>query len=726
MRHRTSLSTLTIGTLFTLFGATLAAPAPTVAQDLEYPKTRKVDVVDDYHGVEVRDPYRWLEDTNSEETAAWVEAQNEVTFAYLERIPEREHLRERLTELWNYERYRAPFKEADTYFFLKNDGLQDQPVLYKVSSLEDEPQVLLDPNELSEDGTVALGGFGFSEDASLMAYATSTSGSDWREVYVRDVKSGEDLDDHLEWVKFSGLSWTHDGEGFLYSRYPAPDSGDTYEGVNEDQKVYYHRAGTPQSEDVVFYEQPEHPQRGLNAFVTEDGRYALIYVSEGTDERDRVYYRDLVDPESPRLDAPVVKLLDEFDASYGFVGNDETTFYFRTDLDAPRYRLIAIDIENPARESWRTIIPESDDVLQGVEIVNGQFVAEYMRDAHSRLVTHSKEGEVLGEIDLPGLGSVGAIRGERDGSEMFYSFQSFLYPTTIFRYDFETGTTSIFRAPDVDFDPDGYVTKQIFYRSKDGTRIPMFITHREGIPMDGSNPTYLYGYGGFNISLTPRFSTGILAWLELGGVYAQPNLRGGGEYGESWHEQGMLDQKQNVFDDFIAAAEYLIDEGYTSTPKLAIGGGSNGGLLVGAAMTQRPHLFGAALPAVGVMDMLRFHEFTIGWAWVSDYGSSEDPEMFFHLYSYSPYHNLHPDFYPATMVTTADHDDRVVPGHSFKFAARLQEMQMGDAPVVIRIQTKAGHGAGKPTDMIIQEQADRWAFLVENLDVHVETDATEE
>jgi len=713
---------LHVSARFTISATLLAllhfAPAPTLAQ-VEYPRSNKVDVVDVYHGTEVPDPYRWLEDVDAAETKAWVEAQNRVTFAYLEAIPERARIRERLTELWNYERYGTPFKEGGRYFFYKNDGLQNQSVLYMQSSLDAEPVVVLDPNELSEDGTVALRTLSFTEDASLMVYGTSASGSDWQEFFVRDVQGGRDLDDHLIWVKFSGASWTHDGAGFFYSRYPEPSEADVYEEMNRNQKVYYHRVGRPQSEDRLIYERPDQPEWGLGAFVNDDGRYAIMYLSHGTDERNRVYYMDLRDPLVPRLEREIVKLLDDFDASYSFIGNDGPIFYFLTNLDAPCYRLIAIDTRRPARQNWRTVIPEQEDVLSSVRIVNNQFVARYLHDAHTQILIYDMDGTFDTQVELPTLGSAGGFSGEREDTEAFYSFTSYLYPTTIFRYDFETGSSEVFKAPQVDFDPSGYETRQVFYTSRDGTRIPMFITHKKGIQLDGSNPTYLYGYGGFNISQTPYFSPSMLVWYEMGGVYAAACLRGGGEYGEEWHQAGMLKNKQNVFDDFIAAAEYLIDEGYTSPKKLAMAGASNGGLLVGAVMTQRPELFGATLPAVGVMDMLRFHKFTIGWAWVSDYGSADDPGMFPYLYAYSPYHNIHPDMYPPTLVTTADHDDRVVPGHSFKFAARLQEMQMGDAPVLIRIQTKAGHGGGKPTTMVIEEQADRWAFLVRSLGIEM-------
>ncbi len=550
-----------------------------------------------------------------------------------------------------------------------------------------------------------------------MVYGLSEGGSDWQVFRVRDVRTARDLADEIRWVKFSGASWTKDGAGFFYSRYPEPAPGaDALEVVNRNQKVYYHRLGTEPSEDVLVYERPDQPEWGFSGEVTHDGRYLILHVWQGTDDRNRVYYLDLGEGPTPRLGGDVRRLLDEFDASYQFVGNDGGVFYFRTNRDAPRYRLIAIDTARPEPDHWREIIGESDAVLDTVRLVGDRIVAHFLRDAHSELRLYSMSGELEKEIDLPGLGTVGAITGEREQDEFFFSFESFLDPDTIYRYDLDTGTLRALWSPRIDFDVDAYETKQVFYRSKDGTRIPLFLTYRKGLIRDGSNRTYLYGYGGCNISITPRFSPARLVWRERGGIYAVANLRGGGEYGEEWHRAGMLDNKQNVFDDFIAAAEYLIEERYTSTRRLAIGGGSNGGLLVGAVMNQRPDLFGAALPAVGVMDMLRFHLFTIGWAWVSDYGSPEDPEQFRVLYAYSPYHNLRPGVcYPATLITTADHDDRVVPAHSFKYAARLQEVQSCDRPVLIRIQTRAGHGAGKPTSMLIDEYADRWAFLLDNL-----------
>lgn len=710
---RTAALTLTMTMLFLHAG-------PAGAQHLTYPETHKVDVVDDYHGTQVADPYRWLEDTDSPETADWVQRQNAVTFSFLEQIPERAQFRDRLTQLWNFPKYGVPFKRGDRYFFSKNDGLQNQSVYYMQRSLDDaDAEVLLDPNTLSDDGTVALTMLAFSEDGRYVAYGTSQSGSDWQTFRVRDVETRQDLSDELRWIKFSGASWTHDGKGFFYSRYDEPKEGATYEAMNKNQKLYYHRLGTPQSEDELVYERPDAPDLGFGAGVTDDGRYLIIHVWQGTDRRNRVYYKDLTD-----ADGEVVRLLDDFDASYSFVGNTGTTFYFQTDLDAPNGRVVAIDITEPARDAWTTLIPEREAVLQSVSIVNELFLVEAMVDVTSRLTLHELDGTRLREIELPTLGSVGGVSGEREDDELFYAFTSFTYPTTIFRYDFATHTSEVFRAPEVDFDPSQYETKQVFYESKDGTRVPMFVVHKKGLPLDGSHPTYLYGYGGFNVSLTPSFSISNIAWLERGGVYAVPNLRGGGEYGEAWHRAGMLEKKQNVFDDFIAAAEYLIAEGYTSTPKLAIGGGSNGGLLTGAVLTQRPDLIGAAVVAVGVLDMLRYHTFTIGWAWASEYGSSDDPEQFETLYAYSPLHNLEPGTaYPATLVTTADHDDRVVPGHSFKFAAALQEAQGGPAPTLIRIETKAGHGAGKPTSKIIEGEADKWAFLWSVLHTPPTTDA---
>jgi prolyl oligopeptidase len=682
---------------------------------LTYPQSPKAEQVDDYHGTSVSDPYRWLEDPDSDETKVWVEAQNQVTFSYLKEIPAREKIKPRLTQLWDYEKYSIPYKKGNRYFYYKNDGLQNQSVLYTLTSLDGEPRVLLDPNTLSEDGTVALSGVAITEDGKLMAYGLSASGSDWQEWKVRDVETGSDLSDHLKWIKFSGASWTLDGEGFFYSRYDEPNEKTKLEDVNYYQKLFYHRLGTPQSEDVLIYHRPDQKEWGFSGDVTEDGKYLIITVWRGTEPKNLVFYKDLTDPT-----APVLELISEFEAKYSVIDNDGSVFWFQTDLDAPRGRVIAIDTKNPSREQWQEIIPEADEVLEGAGVLNNQFVADYLKDARSQIKIFNLDGSFVREVELPGIGSAGGFGGKRYDTETFYSFTGYTTPATIYRYDMVTGESTLFRQPEVDFNPAGYETKQVFYSSKDGTRVPMFITHKKGIQLDGNNATYLYGYGGFSISLTPSFSVGQLVWMELGGVLAIPNLRGGGEYGEEWHQAGMKLKKQNVFDDFIAAAEWLIANGYTSPAKLGIGGGSNGGLLVGACMTQRPDLFGAALPAVGVMDMLRFHKFTIGWAWCSEYGSPENLEEFETLYAYSPLHNLKAGTaYPATMITTADHDDRVVPAHSFKFAAALQEAHAGEKPVLIRIETKAGHGAGKPTAKIIEEIADKWAFLVRVLDMPV-------
>ncbi len=682
---------------------------------LEYPVSRAGDIVDDYFGTYVADPYRWLEDTDSEETAAWVRAQNMVTFGYLERIPEKVRISERMTELWDYEKLFTPHYEGGWYFYKKNDGLQNQSVLFRRKKLDSESEIVLDPNGLSEDGTVALKSYEVSKDGKIMMYATSASGSDWQEFYFRDLDSGNNLSDHLTWIKFSGGSWARDNSGIYYCRYPVPTEGEALLESNRNQKVYFHKIGTDQSEDMLVYERPDQPDWGYDPEITEDGRYLVMHVWHGTDPKNRVHYMRL---SSGRKKSRITRLLDDFDASYSFVGNDNNIFYFQTDLNASRGRLIAIDVNRPAKEHWREIIPEQEIVLENVTIVNNKFCTIYLQDAHSIIKIYNKDGSLFTDVSLPALGSVSDFNGRTEGTELFYSFTSFTYPETIFRYDFNIGQSDVYFTPEVDFDPSEYESKQVFYTSKDGTRIPMFLTYKKGLELSGNNPVYLYGYGGFNISETPDFRVRNIVWLEMGGVYALANLRGGAEYGEEWHQQGILDRKQNVFDDFIAAAEYLIAEKYTSSEKLAIAGGSNGGLLVGACMTQRPELFGAALPAVGVMDMLRYHKFTIGWAWASDYGTSEDPDHFKFLYAYSPLHNFRDNVdYPATMVTTADHDDRVVPGHSFKFAAALQKAHAGSDPVLIRIETKAGHGAGKPTAKIIEEQSDKLAFLVKVLNI---------
>ncbi len=680
---------------------------------ITYPEASKTDVSDDYHGTRVADPYRWLEDPDSAETRAWVNAENKVTFAFLEAIPARDRLRKRLTKLWDYEKYGVPSKEGDRYFFTRNSGLQNQSVLHVMSG--DDTDVLLDPNTLSTDGTVALSGLEPSQDGGLLAYGLASAGSDWQEWKVRDVATKNDLSDHLKWIKFSTASWTKDARGFYYGRFPEPGPGEDLKGTNYHQKLYYHKLGTPQGDDLLVYERPDQKEWQFHGDVTDDGRYLIITVSKGTDHKYRILYQDL-----EARDAKPVELIDNFDHEYTFIDNDGPVFWFKTDNAAPRGRLIAIDTRKPDPADWKEVIPQVAETLNHVGLVGGKFLASYLTDARTQVKVFDLDGTFVREVEFPGIGTASGFDGKRKDAETFYSFTSFTTPTTIYRYEVGTGKSQVIRQPKVDFDPADYETKQVFYESKDGTRVPMFISHKKGLTLDGKNPTYLYGYGGFNIPLTPTFSPANLVWMELGGVFAVPNLRGGGEYGEAWHQGGTKLKKQNVFDDFIAAATWLIDHKYTTTPKLAIGGGSNGGLLVGACLTQRPDLFGAALPAVGVLDMLRFHKFTIGWAWIDDYGSADNSEQFRALYAYSPLHNLKPGTsYPATLITTADHDDRVVPAHSFKFAAALQAAQGGKAPVLIRIETKAGHGAGKPTAKVIEEAADRWAFLVKVLSVDV-------
>lgn len=683
-----------------------------------YPPTPTGEQVDNYHGTRVADPYRWLEDPDSTETRAWIEAQNALTFDFLARIPAREGIRRRLTELWDYPKAWAPVKRGGRYFQLRNSGLQNQDVLYVQDALDSEARLLLDPNTLSPDGTVALTSWAVSPDGRWLAYATSASGSDWLTWRVRDVTNGQDLPEVIEWSKFSDAAWWKDSSGFYYERYATPAPGEDYTGVNYYQKVYFHRLGDSQSQDILVYERPDQKEWGFSAEVSDDGRYLILHVWQGTDVRNRFFYQDL------ESGGPVVELIPDLEAAYQFVGNDGGIFYLRTDLDAPRSRLIAIDTRQPAKTSWQTLIPQGEYALESVRMVHDEFIALYLHDAHHRLQRFDRKGLFLGEIDLPALGAIPTngdflnLTGERGDDELFYGFWSFLYPVTIYRYDFQRSESQLLFTPPLDFDTGPFVTRQVFVDSRDGTRVPMFLTHRRDLAPDGNNPTLLYGYGGFNISLTPVFTVSRLVWLEMGGVLAWANLRGGGEYGEEWHRAGMLHNKQNVFDDFIACAEYLIAERITSASRLAIMGGSNGGLLVGACMTQRPELFGAAIPVVGVMDMLRFHKFTIGWAWVSDYGSAEDPEQFRTLVAYSPLHNLRVGaHYPATLIITADHDDRVVPGHSFKFAAALQTAQSGPAPTLIRVQTKAGHGVGKPTAILIAEATDIWAFLVETLKI---------
>jgi prolyl oligopeptidase len=682
-----------------------------IVTKFNYPVAPTSNQVDDYHGTKVADPYRPLEDPDSAPTRAWIEAENKLTFSYLEKIPAREKIRARLKELLNYERFSVPEKRGKRYFYSHNSGLQNQSVWYWLPALDAEPRVLLDPNTLSADGTVAVVGAEISDDGELLAYSLSSSGSDWVEWHVRQVATGKDLPDILKWSKFSGASFSKDSKGFFYSRYDEPKEQSMLRDTNYYQKLYYHKLGTPQSEDALIYKRDDKKEWGFGGSVTNDGKYLIIYIGEGTDPQNRIYYKDLTTPGSA-----VVALLDEKNAIYHFIDNDGPIFWFVTNLNAPLSRVIAIDTRNPGREHWKTIIPESKETLLGASMLDNKFVASYLKDAHSEVKVFDVEGNYLRSVETPGLGAVAGFGGKRADKETFYSYTGFSTPATIYRYELASAKSEVFRKPAVKFNSDDYETKQIFYSSKDGTRVPMFITARKGLKLDGNNPTLLYGYGGFDISLTPAFSVGNLVWMEMGGVYVQANLRGGGEYGEPWHLAGTKLQKQNVFDDFISAAEWLIANRYTQPKKLAIRGGSNGGLLVGACMAQRPQLFGAALAAVGVMDMLRFHKFTIGWAWASDYGSSDDAEQFKALYKYSPLHNLKPGTeYPPTLIVTADHDDRVVPAHSFKFAAALQAAQAGDAPVLIRIETKAGHGAGKPISKAIEETTDEWSFLVKNL-----------
>jgi prolyl oligopeptidase len=704
----------------TIFGMNLtnargADVAKIVRRSFTYPQAPRADVVDDYHGTKVADLYRPLEDPDSPQTRAWIEAENKITFQFLEAIPARARLKERLTKLWDYEKVSAPFKEGGRYFYLRNSGLQNQSVLVWSDSLEGEAKLLLDPNTLSKDGTVALVNMAVSDDGKLLAYSLSEGGSDWITFHVREVDTGHDRDDVIRWSKFSFASWTKDGTGFYYGRYPEPKPGEDLRASNFFNKLYYHTLGTPQTSDKLVYERPDHKEWEFASHVTEDGKYLVISVAKSTDDRNRVLYREL-----DKTDAPVVELIDNFDAGYDLIDNEGTVLYFKTNKDAPRGRVIAIDTRHPAEANWREIISQAEDTMDSAHFVGDRFFVSYLKDAHAQVKVFDLTGKFVNEVKLPGLGTIIDFGGKHRDNEAFYSYTSFNTPATVYRYDVTSGKSSLFRAPKVAFNPDDYTTEQVFYPSKDGTKIPMFISYKKGLKKDGRTQAYLYGYGGFNNPLVPIFSVSNLVWMEMGGVYAAANLRGGGEYGEAWHKAGTKLQKQNVFDDFIAAAEWLIANKVTSTPKLAIGGGSNGGLLVGACLTQRPDLFGAALPAVGVLDMLRYHKFTIGHAWVDDYGSSDDPEEFQALYKYSPLHAIKSGTcYPPTLITTADHDDRVVPAHSFKFAATLQAAQSCDHPVLIRIDVRAGHGAGKPTAKLIDEAADKWAFVVKVLSVEM-------
>ncbi|HPE55245.1 MAG TPA: prolyl oligopeptidase family serine peptidase [Bacteroidales bacterium] len=676
-----------------------------------YPVAKKVDTVDVYFGHQVADPYRWLEDDNSPETEAWVNAENEVTFGYLEQIPFRNKIKERLEQIWDYPKYGVPFKEGNNFYFFKNDGMQNQYVIYKQTALEAEPEVFLDPNTFSEDGTVALSGLEFNHDGTLLAYSISKSGSDWSEIYVMDVETKNLLDDHLEWIKFSGTSWK--GDGFYYSRYDEPKEGDELKASNEYHKVYYHKIGTAQSEDKLIYKNDEYPKRNYYAGTTDDESFLFMSESAGT-SGNALWVKKL---DGSQDDFTLVA--EGFENEYNVIDNLGEQLLIMTNDGAPKWQLVLVDPMNPEKANWKVIIPEKEEVLQSISLVGDKIVAEYMKNATSVAFIYDYDGNYVEDLQLPGIGSMSGISGKKGEDLAFYSFTSFTFPSTVYKYSIANNSSEVYTRSEIDFDVDNYETKQVFYKSKDGTEVSMFIVHKKGLKMNGKNPTYLYGYGGFNISLTPGFSITRLVLLENGFVFAMPNLRGGGEYGEEWHEGGTKTNKQNVFDDFIAAADYLIETGYTQPAKLAIAGGSNGGLLVGACMTQRPDLFAVALPAVGVMDMLRYHKFTIGWAWASDYGTSEESEeMFNYLYGYSPVHNIKNGVnYPATLITTADHDDRVVPAHSFKFAATLQEKHKGDNPVLIRIDVKAGHGGGKPTAKVIEEYTDEWSFMMYNLGV---------
>lgn len=678
-------------------------------QPMKYPLTKKTETKDRYFETEVEDPYRWLENDTSRETAEWVSAQNEVTFAYLEQLPGRQELRQRLTSLLDYPKYGTPFKEAGKYFFFKNDGLQNQSVLYMVDSLGGEPRVLLDPNTLSEDGTVALSGVELSDDGKYLVYKIARSGSDWNEIFVKDIEAGAMLDDHLVWVKFSGLDW-YDG-GFFYSAYDRPEEGSELSRSNEYQRVYYHKLGTPQKDDKLIVEDREKPKRMFGAGITDDKRFLVLSISEATNGN-ALSVRDMYSQ-----DSNFVPLMESFDYEFNVIDNVGDDLFILTNYKAPKYRLVRINIHHPEETSWTEIIPEKEHVLQWVTFAGGKIVTGYMKDARSEVEVYAYDGTFEYTIGLPGVGSADSFSGKQDDPVVFFSYTSFNTPGEIYQYDLNKKESKLYFRPEVQFNPEDFIVKQEFYNSKDGTKVPIFIVHKKGIEMNGENPALLYGYGGFNVSLTPSFSSTRMVFIENGGVFALANLRGGGEYGEDWHVAGTKLQKQNVFDDFIGAAEYLIASKYTNSNKLAIMGGSNGGLLVGAVTNQRPDLFKVALPAVGVMDMLRFHKFTIGWAWAGDYGTSDDSkEMFEYLYGYSPYHNIKQGIkYPAVLVTTADHDDRVVPAHSFKYIARLQEYQAGELPVLIRIDTKAGHGGGKPTAKIIDEYTDVWSFVFYHL-----------
>ncbi|HER10149.1 MAG TPA: S9 family peptidase [Bacteroides sp.] len=688
----------------------LSVMSCTQRQTFVYPETAKVDTVDNYFGTAVPDPYRWLEDDRSAETEAWVKAQNEVTFAYLDRIPFRNELKERMTEIWDYPKMGLPGREGSYYFYSYNTGLQNQDVIFIKKRLDAEGKVFLDPNTFSEDGTVALSGFSVSNDTKYVVYGISKAGSDWREFFVKEIVSGRELDDHLQWIKSSGMAWF--GDGFFYSRFDEPAEGNELKGENLNSRVLYHRVGTGQAEDVLIYKDDLYPDRSFSMGVTEDERYMILYVTEST-SGNAIAFR-----KAGLASTPFHWLDKGFEYDYHVIGNQGSGLYVRTNYQAPRYKLVRIDLNRPEKEHWVDIIPEHErNVLESVRLAGGRIIAVHLQDAYNVAHLYDLDGTMLHQLELPGIGSINGISAKMKNDTAFYSYSSFNQPPSIFLYDIKNNRSECYFKPEVDFDTDAFETKQVFYSSKDGTKIPMFIVHKKGLELNGDNPTLLYGYGGFNITYTPSFSTTRAVWLEKGGVFALANIRGGGTYGEEWHKAGTLLQKQTVFDDFIAAAEYLIDTDYTSNKRLAIYGGSNGGLLIGAVINQRPDLFAVAVPMVGVMDMLRFHKFTIGRYWTIDYGSSDDPGQFQYLYAYSPLHNISAEKeYPAVLVTTGDHDDRVVPAHSFKYIATLQEKYQGDKPVMIRINTDAGHGAGKPTSKLIEEYADVWSFIFYNMD----------
>lgn len=688
-----------------------------------YPKARRVPHTDNYHGTQVADPYRWLEADvrESDEVAAWVAEQQKFTRDYLDKLPRRDELIERLTQLWNYERFSTPRKAGKKYLHSKNDGLQNQSVLYLTDQYDSAGKVLLDPNTWSEDGTVALSGYTPSSDGGWLAYKQSEAGSDWSTIHVLDLNTGEKQPDVLKWIRFTGIEWDADNNGFYYNRYPEPEEGEKFQSVALNQKVYYHKLGTDQSKDVLVYEDPAHPDWTAGVDVSEDGKYLTLEVGSGTDHKNKLYYAPLAGNPPKHGEADWGKLIDDFDNHFNVIGNLDDQLLLFTDYQAPTKRIVSMSLAQPGREALKEIIPASKSTIENVSYVGGQLFVQQLEDVAAKVSVYTPEGKSVREVALPGVGSVGGFGGKSTYQETFFVYTSYDTPSTIYRYDVPTGEVTQVRQPNVAFDPSQFVTERVFYDSLDGTRVPMFITHKKGIKRNHKNPTLLYAYGGFNISITPGFSPSRIAWLEQGGVLAVANLRGGGEYGEEWHLAGKLHNKQNVFDDFIAAAEHLIATGYTEPSHLAIQGGSNGGLLVGAVMTQRPDLFGACLPAVGVMDMLRFHKFTAGQFWRDEYGSADNAEEFPTLLAYSPYHNIKPDTaYPATMIATADTDDRVVPMHSFKFAAELQRAQAGPEPILLRVESRAGHGAGTPTSKRIEQAADTWAFLLHQLQSEAE------